>query len=150
MSITRICICYIALGEEKGVNTSQVILKVLIKMLNAKSNVILPCGIFIIEFLLWKEVRKKNNEVTRRIRNPINSQPLAQSSAHITLGPNGGEDEEEEEAELEANVQGEQHGSECFTGLEHQIQGLNANIDARFNAVDSLLNAFDGQMLVST
>ena len=66
-----------------GVNIPQVIMNVLIRSLTAKKNSFLPFGVLIIEFLFWKEVLKKSNEATQKIRNPINARTLAQSTAHI-------------------------------------------------------------------
>ena len=74
-------------------------------MLNAKRNSIISFGLFITEFRLWKEVPKKSNEVTQRIRNPINSRTLARLPAHIPPIPQG-EEVNVEEAAPATNVQG--------------------------------------------
>lgn len=75
----------------KLVNIPQVIINVFSRTLTTKRNFILPFGALIIDFLLFKEIPKKSNEVTQKIRNPINAHTLAQSTAHIPLAPQGDE-----------------------------------------------------------
>ena len=84
------------IGTGKQVNIPQVIMNVLIRTMTAKKNSILPYGVLITEFLLWKEVPKKSNEVIQKIQNPINACTLAQSTAHIPPAPQGDEGPEDE------------------------------------------------------
>ena len=56
--ITYICCTTSGLG-----NGSKVILNAMIKTLIAKKNSILPFGVLVLEFLAYKEVPKKNNDV---------------------------------------------------------------------------------------
>lgn len=91
---------------------------------------------------MWKGITRTNNDVTKWIRNPINQRTLDQSDAHVY------EDDEDEDdvADQGEAPQGEQpNNGTGFARVDEQLQQLNANIEARFHAVDGSLNTFDGR-----
>ena len=115
--------------------------------MTAKKNSILPFGVLITEFLLYKEVLKKSNEVIQKIRNPINARTLAQSTAHVPPAPQGDE-VPEDVAALVAQVQGEQQvPHDQIEQLATQMQGLTAYIDARFDVIDATLATILSQLI---
>lgn len=131
------------IGTGKTVNIPQVIFNALLKMLSAKKNSILPFAVFITEFLIWKQVPRRNNEPSQKLRNPINSRTLAQSSAHIP-GAVQGAGVHEEAVAPEAQVQGEpQQNLDRIALLTEQMQAMNANMNARFATIDGRLDVFD-------
>ncbi|XXG80317.1 hypothetical protein AAC387_Pa09g1223 [Persea americana] len=130
-----------AIGTDKRINVPLVILHVMMRLLTAAKNATLPFGVLITQFFMWKGITRTSNDVTKRIRNPINKRTLEQSDAHVY------EDDEDEDEEVVPGEQpqGEQPPTDArFVRLDEQMQLLNANIDARFNSVDGRLNAFDG------
>ena len=64
----------------------------MIKTLTTKKNSILPFGVRIFEYLSYKGVSKKDNDVTQKIKSPINARTLAQSTAHVSLAAHSDED----------------------------------------------------------
>ena len=121
-------------------------MNVLIQTMTTKKNSIIPYGVLITEFLLWKKAPKKSNEVIQKIQNPINARTLAQSTTHIPHAPQGNEVPEDEAAPA-TQVQGEQQGPvDRIDQLVAQMQGLTVHIDARFDAMDGRLNGFDERL----
>ena len=80
------------------------------------------------------------SDLTQKIRNPINSQTLALSTAHV---------QQDYEAPalapaLAEPVQGEQQGSpNQVTQLAAEVQGLRAHMDERFDGMNGRMDGFD-------
>jgi hypothetical protein len=116
-------------------------MNVIVKTQQAKKNSLLPFGVLVTDFLTFKEIPKQSNELTQKIKNPINSHTLAQSSSHITPPVQGATmalDEVMHDGQGEPSQQ-----IDIIALLEAQVQGLCVQIHEKFAAVTGRFNSFD-------